>query len=364
MKKKSGSENTFSKHHTMITKGLLVLMLLIHHVFYGTAVTDYAIDTILNDLELINRIVWFCKVCISGFAFLTAFGMTRALKNIKQDSISVFFRTCVKRIIKLEMSVWMVYLLAVLYKSFVMSESILQLYGGGVSKNGRVVLYMFIDMLGMAEYFGTPRINVTWWYLSYAVLLIVAIPFIYILYRRFRYLLLPMACLLPYAVLNSGVSFMLLLPSVVLGTAFGYEGWFEKWEENEHRILCLAGAVSAVYISYLLCSYVNIVFSYTLAFIFPYIAYAFLSKIPVLRECLGFIGKHATNIFLIHTFIYYYFYTEFIYSFHSSYLIFLVLLGLSLAVSIILETVKKIFGYNHLINVMVQRVDSWEYERE
>ena len=38
--------------------------------------------------------------------------------------------------------------------------------------------------------------------------------------------------------------------------------------------------------------------------------YEFLEGIPGIKHILMFIGKHSTNIFLIHTFIYLYFYEE------------------------------------------------------
>lgn len=106
-------------------------------------------------------------------------------------------------------------------------------------------------------------------------------------------------------------------------------------------------------------------YSYLFAFVIPYIAYEFISHIPLLRTGLGFIGGHATNIFLTHTFIYYYFYTDFIYSFHDSWLILLVLLGLSLGVSILIELFKKVSGYNRLIDriLTVQKGIFQSYEK-
>ena len=58
-----------------------------------------------------------------------------------------------------------------------------------------MLLHMFLDMLGLAEYAGTAQINVTWCYLSYVILLIAAMPFLYIAYKKFRYLLILAGCL-------------------------------------------------------------------------------------------------------------------------------------------------------------------------
>lgn len=359
-------KNAFSRKHTMITKGILIIMLLVHHLFYGDNIINYNINTISNNYELIKEIVDFCKICIAGFAFLTAFGMTYIFKTIKNNSEQNFFYICVKRLLKLEMTVVLIYVLAVFYKRFVMIESIREVYLNGMEDKNeyiRLLLYMCIDMFGMADYAETPTINYTWWYLSYAVLLIIAMPFIYKAYEKFRHLLLPIACLLPCVILKSSVSFSLLLPSAVLGTAFSYENWFEKIGASRKKqinvLLHIFIGFVVLYLSFIICAYVNIDFSYTLAFCIPYIAYSLIAYIPVLRECLWFIGKNATNIFLIHTFIYYYFYKDFVYSFHNSWSILLVLLALCLGVSVIIECIKKGLHYDQISNRMLKCVEYW-----
>lgn len=44
-------------------------------------------------------------------------------------------------------------------------------------------------------------------------------------------------------------------------------------------------------------------------------AASFITMIPGIRQVLLFLGKHSMNIFLIHTFIRHYFWSDFIYSF-------------------------------------------------
>ena len=71
-----------------------------------------------------------------------------------------------------------------------------------------------------------------------------------------------------------------------------------------------------------------------------------------MRQILLFLGKHSMNIFLIHTFIRKY---SFVYV--SGYFLTntLTLLLASLAVSIALEWLKKVSGYNRLIqNICVK----------
>ena len=177
---KDNSANIFSKNHTLITKGILLILLLAHHVFYPDIITAYGINTILDDVLLVNRIVLYFKICIAGFAFLTAFGTTRILKAQKDDSP---------------------------HKQFIMGQSLKDLYTPDGRNIPLMALRMFIDMIGMANYSLTPTVNMTWWYLSFAILLISAMPFIYMAYKKFRYLLLPVGCLLPYTLPDSNSSF-------------------------------------------------------------------------------------------------------------------------------------------------------------
>jgi len=69
----------------------------------------------------------------------------------------------------------------------------------------------------------------------------------------------------------------------------------------------------------------------------------------LLEKVLGFLGKQLFNIFLFHTFIYYYYWSEFIYSFQNPLLIFFALLSLSTVISLIIEQLKRRVYFNELI---------------
>ena len=355
------SADIFSKNHTLITKGILVILLLAHHVFYPDIITAYGINTIIDDVLLVNRIILYFKICIAGFAFLTAFGTTRILKAQKDNSPKNLFRLTVTRLLKLESAVFIIYIIAIFYKQFIVGQSLKDLYTPDGRNLPLMALRMFIDMIGLANYALTPTLNMTWWYLSFAILLISAMPFIFKAYEKFRYLLLPIGCLLPYTLPDSNSFFFSLLPIAILGTAFSYEDWFERIKANKKKssfAIRLIASCALLYIGFLVHGYVNIAFCYIFAFVIPYLVYEYISYIPILRSMLKYLGKHATNIFLIHTFIYYYFYPDFIYSFHSTWYILPVLTLVSLGVSIVIELIKKFSGYNKLTNKLLNYVES------
>lgn len=363
--KESSGSVSFTKDHTMMVKGVLIIMLLSHHVFAADDAMPYNIDTITNNTLLFYNAAAFFRVCIAGFAFLTAYGMTQTFRSKEKDDPKTLFFMMIRRLIKLELTIAFVYIIAVLYRGFVMGQSVMELYADGCQEGEKwpvMLLHMFIDMTGMATYAETAQINITWWYLSYAVILIIAMPFIYLAYRKFRWLLIPAGCLLPYVILNTEIFFSLLLPAVILGTAFSYENWFGKikYRNRKQAVIGLAVCLLIIYIDYLCYIHTNAIFSFILAVVIPCFVYQYIAVIPIVNTCLKFLGKHATNMFLIHTFIYRYYYPDFIYSFHYAWLILPVLLCVSLGVSILIELLKKITCYHHLTGRILQYIDSKE----
>lgn len=347
-------KNLFTKEHTLITKGVLIIMMLIHYLFTADLVESHQVITLLSNSRMYSYINGYCKMCIAGFAFLTAFGMTHSLMETYDYSGNDYFKLVCKRLIKLQSTVIFVCTLAIIYKRFVMVESIRELYDNG---NGFSIIYIIIDMLGLATYFGTPTINVTWWYITYAVLLIVTMPFIFMAYKKFRYLLLIVGCLLSTIVLNGGACFSVLLPSVLLGTAFAYERGFDKIcaldKGGFNKFVRICVEIFGIIVSYYLYCDVELIYSYIFAFLIPLIVLEFVAYIPIIKGILRFIGKHSKNIFLTHTFVYYYFYTEQIYSFKKDWLILLIMLIVCIGVSILLDLLKKISGYTKLIDNIV-----------
>lgn len=350
MKDMSEQINAFTKDHTLITKGVLIIMMLMHHLFSSDMLNTFEVSQIVSNSTIYGHINTFCKMCVSGYAFLTAFGITKSLMEFQQQSTgSDYFPYVLRRLIKLETNLFFIFVLAIGYKRLVVHESIRSLYDIG---NGFKVTYLILDMLGLATYFDTPTINATWWYMTYSILQVIAMPFIYLIYKRWRYLALLAGWLLAPMILWGAMSFSILLPSVLMGTAFAYEAWFDKIKllgRRNQKVIRICVEVIIVCAAYFLCSNTDLRYCYGFAFIIPLLVFETIDPIPVLRCVLKFLGKHSTNIFLIHTFIYYYFYPYFIYSFKKDWLILLVTLAISTGVSIIIEILKKVFCYNYLV---------------
>lgn len=63
---------------------------------------------------------------------------------------------------------------------------------------------------------------------------------------------------------------------------------------------------------------------------------------------MAFLGKHSMNIFLFHTFIFSHWFKDFIYSSRNPFIIFFLLLGICVIISVFLEQIKKVTIYRLL----------------
>ena len=72
-----------------------------------------------------------------------------------------------------------------------------------------------------------------------------------------------------------------------------------------------------------------------------------------IHSSLAFIGKHSYNIFLFHTFIYYYYFPEYIYWSKNPLIIYATLLMTCLLISIGIEKMKDLFCIKNLQNRLV-----------
>ena len=67
-----------------------------------------------------------------------------------------------------------------------------------------------------------------------------------------------------------------------------------------------------------------------------------ISRIPVVRSVLSYVGKHSMNMFLTHTFVFEFWFREFTFSFRYPLLILTVLVIDTLLISVVIEWLKKL----------------------
>lgn len=91
-------------------------------------------------------------------------------------------------------------------------------------------------------------------------------------------------------------------------------------------------------------------------FFYIYYLYAYVIRIPGLRQALCFFGKYSLTIYLTHDLLKYIYFGSFFYSFKYFWLIYVVFAAVSLAAAIAIELLKKAVRYDKLIDFILKKI--------
>lgn len=336
-------QKTFTKECTNIVKGFAIILLLMYHLFHEEFVlTEYAVNYAPISKDLFLMISGFGNICVSIFVFLTSYGIAKSIFSNTALSIKEAYKQALKRFGKLMLQFFILYVSVML--AFGWAFDLNTYYGGG--KTG--FLAILVDSLGLHMFFETKTLNMTWWYMEIAYILIFLVPALAFLSKKIGYALLPIMFFLPFIIdFNQDIKRYIVVIAVGICAAYGslpdkVMNWKMHWSLK--WILGLLGMVLVVLIrqnpliqeKYLFC--VDAVVSLFVVFF----VIVTIGCIPGVRNVFAFIGKHSMNIFLVHTFFYLIIFREQIYYFKYAVLILLVLLLVSLLYSVVLEGLKML----------------------
>lgn len=227
---------------------------------------------------------------------------------------------------------------------------------------------MIIDFLGMANFFGTPTLNATWWYMSFAVLLIFVVPVLCFAVKTYgKIIVIVLSVLLPLSAgANLGMPIWTYLFTIVLGIISAESSWFEKIREN--IMLIWYRKFIIVSLAFVLCILIIwarihtfsmsmiIIYDALFTLLLAFVSIFLLNKIPLIRNMLISIGKYSMNMFLIHTFIKAYYFHDFSYGWKHSFLILLILLIDTWVISFVIEWGKRKVGFYRVQTYICERL--------
>lgn len=371
----------FSKDDTLAVKGIAILIMMQHHCFRNASLfTNYDVSFYPFSESLIVPISNFFKICVGMFVFLSAYGLTVSLKkydsqyNLNSKQYTDYLNT---RLVKLMWGYWFVFILSQILTIFIAPEHTMRYFENGMFRGA---FNVFVDFLGLSNLFGTVSLNNTWWYMTLAVFIVLVVPFIAKALKKYNILFVSLVCLFLPRIINLTKDFRVgelansyrWVFAILLGIIFAKYNLFPKLKDfmitnNKvlSKIIKLVIA-TAILVGFYMArtafkgTYSNYCFEISdgviPAFV-VYYCYEFIVCIPIIRQMLMFFGKHSMNIFLLHTFIRHYWFPEFTYSFRHFALISLVLFAISLVASIVIEGIKKLIGYDKLLNLVVKKID-------
>ncbi|MCR5636629.1 MAG: acyltransferase [Clostridiales bacterium] len=345
----------FDKRQTNIAKGIAVLLLLWHHVFYNNP-NNYELFSSLmsvNGIPIESLISDFCKVCVAIFLILSGYGLCKSYESFSKSYGRVFkdksilkarFGFAINHLLKLMFSFWFVYLVFVPL-SIWFGTPFWNVYNDNI-------LFGVLDFLGLSALFGTPTINSTWWFMGVIIVYYLLFPLLMKLLDYCGEILVAIsACLLfvPvfYALPNQLSTWILPFTA---GMYFSKNNLFEKCDVRINNVFQKCIFVFLGIISTALMRYINAGFDTLFAFAVIIGCYFLLSKMMFINVLLEHLGKYSGAIFMFHTFIYSYYFKNFIYSFKYAPLIFLIMVLLCYVIAVGLEWLKKLTRYDKLIN--------------
>lgn len=318
----------FDVSWTNVSKGMALMLILWHHLFFEKPESGM----------LVYQSALLAKVCVGIYVVLSGYGLAASLKNKAFDLFSFYKR----RLVKLYLNYWFIALLFIPLGVMWFGRSLESVFGEN-PYGGLLIQLAGIHMFTDVSY----GYNATWWFMSLIIVLYAIFPLVMVLTRRFHLWFLGVCALLlfaPIPLVNDWI--FPFAVGVWLGQKDGLVKLYAWFETKGAK-----GWVLAIFLTICVAWYrqngwffdsirADTFFGILLILLTTKIA---LSSVFI-EKGLAFIGVHSFNIFLFHTFIYYYYFPRFIYSFENPILIFSVLLAICLVVSLGIEKLKEVLG--------------------
>lgn len=334
-----------SLNDSFAIKGIALILLLIHHLFYVQK--GYYVDFDIAGYGVVQQIGIASKSCVAIFVFLSGYGLAKKYQNIDVSWRSFY----VERLTKLMMNYWLIGILFIPIGILFFGRTPDVVYGNHLLAKG------LIDFLGMANSFGFYGYNPTWWFMSCIILLYILFPWLNSLCRKQWLLVLVGSVAVVFFPLYIFNPLKFYLTTFVVGIIACQKG----------LIINILGGLMGSGLGIKWGSVIMMLF--VMRFWIPYpllwdsviaIAlsgcYVQLSSENVIHKLLVFIGKHSMNIFLFHTFIYYYYFHDLIYWSENPLCIFLTLLVICLFVSWLIEELKTVLRFRDLCQNIILKI--------
>lgn len=323
-----------SLQDTNIIKGIALIFLLWHHLFYTG---DMPVDDIsIGKYPLVLTTGIWCKVCVAIFVFLSGYGLT--ISTEKNGGIINLWQFYKKRYMKLMINYWFIYLVFVPFGVFVMGRTFESVYGENYT------LPAIVDSLGLFQsIYGNPNgYNPTWWFYGCIFVLYAFFPLLY-RFRSYWYILIPLAIV--FNALAFHVTFLSPCAGYMLSFVCGM-----TLAANPIKYVNGGGkSIFWLFIAFAVIAWYRLhsthvllwdaVISITLAILYMH------TILPgFLQKSLAFVGKHSFNIFLFHTFFFSLYFKEYIYWTTNPILIYVTLFVVCMIISVTIETIKEYTG--------------------
>ena len=340
-----------SKQDSLAMKGIAICAMLWHHLFYTHS--EYG--------RFVQELGYLGKVCVAMFLFVSGYGLYKSFNKLNFSELNFVsggvktIKFICKRLTKFYLNYWVVFLIFVPIGVFVFDIGLEQRYGQNIT------LGLVKDWFGIN---GWNAYNITWWFNNLIIILYLVFPLLFIAVKKGGWIAWVISLFvmrfcghLPEWVPNEMGQLDWQFPFVCGMVWCRYENLLTEKSKNINIVVWQIVAV----IMLILCVCCRVFYIiphfggtridafiaiFTMMFIITCI-----NQLPIISSVFSFVGKHATNMYLTHTFIFAYWFKDFIYSFKYPIFIFIALFLITLGISYILEFIKDKLGVYKLMSI-------------
>ncbi|MBP5412861.1 MAG: acyltransferase [Bacteroidales bacterium] len=353
---KEGFALSLSAKDTGIIKGVAICLMLWHHLFSNALYSGGSSAVVF--MAAVG------KVCVSLFLLVSGYGLACQYSQLITDSKNLkerFFSTIkfiAKRYVKFYTGYWVIFLIFVLLGCVVMGVSLESRY-----ETDNVMFPLVVDFFG---FMGYHSYNITWWFNRTILLLYFVFPILYLLICKVPYISFTLClalCLFPIPIAFVNEMTIWMFPFFIgMFWAMKIPQGCTITNKRKYWLLLPIVLILCCGLVYfrqnrIVPYFTGITVDGLLALVFSLIVIILIRDLPIVNVVFSFLGRHSANVYMVHTFLFFYWFPQFIYAPKYAILIFLLLLSCSIGVSMILELIKEKSGIYDLSASIVKKID-------
>lgn len=340
--------NSFSLNHTNYCKGIAIIFMVIHHLFWNVPNIGYMV----GEMALSQRIGIIGKVCVAIFLYLSGIGLYKS--SPENISYREFYK---KKVGKLYENYLFIVLFSIIFSLLFFYDKFLLLVGTGIS----AILRIILTSTGLQYYIGYQGFNPSWWFMTVIITCYMVFPLIYrgIKSSNYKLLILCFAFLflnqIPLGRLKIFDILFWLVP-FILGVIVAHNKLLENikfYIEKSSLKLWLKFGLFFLLILFMLIrqefameGFIGLKLDFINAFLIILNVYIFYDRLRTTHKFIIYLGIHSMNIYYIHMFISNYYLSKYIYALMNPVLMVIAVFILSLIGSYLINYIKK--SYIHI----------------
>lgn len=367
----------FGKEETKAIKGVAILLMLAHHLFaFAERIpggVEYNQTVMFNEsTSLLLQIGWFGKICVSIFMFLGGYGMYMTVKRNKRKLHEMIYNLYIKY--------WRVFIVFVpigflffanqpdyceetvmchVFSNFDVGELVRNFFCGDYTYNREwwfMRAYLCASFLGYLYMLCTQKIQSFWKELYIVILITISVQNLWPAIGNIAVLGTLRENVFYYNVFMIDAHCASFFMGIVFAKYDAISKLNEILRQRTHHLHVLISALGIIAVFY-----IRATWDLEILLVPCFILFLtdLINMIPLLKQCFQFLGKHSSNMWLIHSFYCYYFYgvVKIVCSSNNPWIVMFNLTLISLVSSVVLEWMYA--GVNQafcLINGLSQRV--------